>query len=98
MSGAKVRYVLSGSGHIAGVVNPPAGKKYQFWTNEDMKPEKLEDWLENAEETPGSWWVDWDQWLKRRSGKKVPAREPGAVLGKLEDAPGRYVKVRFDQR
>lgn len=98
MTGAKVRYVLSGSGHIAGVVNPPAGNKYQFWTNEDMSPEKLETWLEGAEETPGSWWVDWDKWLKRRSGKKIPAREPGAVLGTVEPAPGRYVKMRYDER
>ncbi|HVL19567.1 MAG TPA: class I poly(R)-hydroxyalkanoic acid synthase [Amaricoccus sp.] len=94
---AKVRFVLSGSGHIAGVVNPPVLQKYQFWTNADMSLPTLEDWLKEAEETPGSWWVDWDAWLKPRSGKKVPGREPGAVLGSVEDAPGSYVRVRFDR-
>lgn len=97
MKKAKVRFVLSGSGHIAGVVNPPALQKYQFWTNDEMSNPTLEDWLQDAAETPGSWWVDWDAWLKARSGRKVPAREPGAVLGALEEAPGSYVRVRFDR-
>lgn len=98
MTGADVRFVLSGSGHIAGVVNPPAGGKYQFWTNPDMSAETLEGWLKGAEETPGSWWPDWDAWLKPMSGRQVPGREPGKVLGVVEPAPGRYVKVRFDKR
>ncbi|MHA3977679.1 PHA/PHB synthase family protein [Halovulum sp. GXIMD14794] len=98
MSKAKVRFVLSGSGHIAGVVNPPATNKYQFWTNEDLSSDDISGWLENAEETPGSWWVDWDRWLSAKSGRKVNAREPGAVLGPVADAPGDYVKVRFDKR
>ncbi|MEM8787585.1 MAG: class I poly(R)-hydroxyalkanoic acid synthase [Pseudomonadota bacterium] len=98
MTGAKLRFVLSGSGHIAGVVNPPAAQKYQFWTNDDLSPKSLEDWLAEAEETPGSWWVDWDAWLAAKSGRKVKARTPGAVLGVREPAPGRYVKTRFDRR
>ncbi|MBA3324236.1 MAG: class I poly(R)-hydroxyalkanoic acid synthase, partial [Rhodobacteraceae bacterium] len=81
MTRADVRFVLAGSGHIAGVVNPPVLGKYQFWTNPDMKPPKLEDWLQGAEETPGSWWPDWDGWLKARSGRQVAARAPGARLG-----------------
>jgi polyhydroxyalkanoate synthase len=96
MTGAEVRFVLSGSGHIAGVVNPPVLQKYQFWTNPDMSQPTLEDWLKGAEETPGSWWGDWDAWLKPRSGRQVNARSPGAMLGVIEPAPGSYVKVRFD--
>jgi len=97
MTKAEVRFALSGSGHIAGVVNPPALGKYQFWTNPDMSQPTLEEWLKGAEETPGSWWPDWDAWLKPRSGRQVPARVPGAKLGVIEPAPGSYVKVRFDQ-
>ncbi len=98
MAVANVRFVLSGSGHIAGVVNPPAAGKYQYWTNEDLSPDTLEEWLAKTEERPGSWWVDWDQWLSAKSGRQVKARAPGKVLGTLEPAPGAYVKVRFDKR
>ncbi|MEM7614500.1 MAG: class I poly(R)-hydroxyalkanoic acid synthase, partial [Pseudomonadota bacterium] len=98
MTGADVRFVLSGSGHIAGVVNPPAAGKYQYWTNADLSHEEINGWLEGATETEGSWWPDWDAWLAQRSGRKVKAREPGKVLGALEEAPGRFVKVRFDQQ
>ncbi len=97
MTGADVRFVLSGSGHIAGVINPPALGKYQFWTNPDMSHKALEYWLNDAAETPGSWWPDWDAWLKARSGRQVKAREPGATLGVIEPAPGSYVRVRFDK-
>jgi len=97
MTKADVRFVLSGSGHIAGVVNPPAAGKYQFWTNPDMSEATLAEWLEGAEETAGSWWPDWDAWLKKRSGRLIAAREPGATLGVIEPAPGSYVKVRFDR-
>jgi polyhydroxyalkanoate synthase len=97
MTGATVRFVLSGSGHIAGVVNPPAANKYQFWTNPNLHHRALDFWLPEAEETPGSWWVDWDAWLKKRSGRLVAAREPGAKLGVIEEAPGSYVRVRFDK-
>ncbi|MER2508627.1 MAG: class I poly(R)-hydroxyalkanoic acid synthase [Amaricoccus sp.] len=96
MTKADLRFILSGSGHIAGVVNPPALGKYQFWTNPDMTGAELDNWLEGAEETPGSWWIDWDAWLAKRSGPDVAAREPGAVLGVIEPAPGSYVRARFD--
>jgi polyhydroxyalkanoate synthase len=95
LSAAQSRFVLSGSGHIAGVVNPPAAQKYQYWTAGIDGFETLSDWLANAEETAGSWWGDWDSWLKKRSGKKLVAR---AIKGGLEPAPGRYVKDRFDLR
>jgi len=98
MTKADVRFALAGSGHIAGVVNPPALGKYQFWTNPDMSKPTLDDWLAGAEETPGSWWPDWDAWLAKRSGRRVRAREPGAKLGVIEPAPGAYVKQRFDKR
>jgi polyhydroxyalkanoate synthase len=96
MTGADVRFILSGSGHIAGVVNPPVLGKYQFWTNPDLTQKALEDWLKGATETAGSWWPDWDAWLASRSGRKVAARQPGARLGVIEPAPGAYVRVRFD--
>lgn len=89
-----VRFVLAGSGHIAGVINPPAAKKYQHWINEDA-PLELQDWLDGAVEHPGSWWEDWHRWLKPLSGKKVPARQPGdGELDVLCDAPGTYVRVK----
>jgi len=92
------RFVLAGSGHIAGVINPPAMKKYQYWTKAGVKEATLDEWRESAVETPGSWWPDYHEWLVKQSkNKKVPAREPGKVLGTLEDAPGSYVKVRFDK-
>lgn len=98
MKPVEMRFVLSGSGHIAGVVNPPALGKYQFWTNPDMSEPELDGWMAGAEETPGSWWVDWDKWLTDRSGELIDAREPGATLGVIEPAPGSFVRVRFDQR
>ncbi|MEM8798753.1 MAG: class I poly(R)-hydroxyalkanoic acid synthase [Pseudomonadota bacterium] len=89
-----MKFVLAGSGHIAGVVNPPSAKKYQYWLN-SKKPKNVEEWVAGAEEHPGSWWPDWKSWLARRSGKKVPARIPGdGKLKALEDAPGSYVKVK----
>ena len=85
-------FCLSGSGHIAGVVNHPDAKKYQHWINPDLA-DTADDWLEGAEEHPGSWWPTWAKWLKKRSGKKVDARQPkDAGLG---DAPGTYVKRRL---
>lgn len=88
----EVRHVMAGSGHIAGVVNPPAKKKYQYWT--DGQPAAtLEEWVKTAKETPGSWWPDWAAWLEKRSGEKVPARDPSSGHFKpIEDAPGSYVK------
>jgi polyhydroxyalkanoate synthase len=93
--GGPVKYVLSGSGHIAGVVNPPASGKYQYWTNDNIKDTTLADWIKNAEEHKGSWWPDWRQWLETIDPEQVAAREPGtAALPPIEDAPGSYVRVR----
>ena len=91
-----VHYILAGSGHIAGAVNPPRSGKYQHWTNDhDRAYECVEDWLADASEHPGSWWPDWHAWLSKQSGEDVPAREPGSgALPALEAAPGSYVKVR----
>ena len=92
--GGPVRFIVAGSGHIAGVINPPAAKKYQYWTNE-MKAPDLEAWRAGATEHPGSWWPDWDQWLSKLSGEKTTARTPGdGTLKVLGDAPGEYVKVK----
>ncbi len=88
-----VTYVLAGSGHIAGVINPPTKTKYQYWTN-PKRAATLEAWMEGAEEHPGSWWPHYAEWLAKRSGGLVPAREPGAGLGTIEDAPGSYVKAK----
>ena len=98
--GGPVRFVLTGSGHIAGVVNPPAKKKYQYWTGDLPegglpKSEDVDAWLAKAAEHPGSWWPDWLAWIKQRDGKQVDAREPGGdKLAPIEDAPGSYVRVR----
>jgi polyhydroxyalkanoate synthase len=91
--GGPVTYVLAGSGHIAGVINPPTRPKYQYWTN-DRPAATLEAWIENAQEHPGSWWPHFADWLARHSGRMVPARTPGATSGAIEDAPGSYVKVK----
>jgi polyhydroxyalkanoate synthase len=93
--GGPVKYVLSGSGHIAGVVNPPASGKYQFWTNDNIKDVTLADWLKGAQEHKGSWWPDWREWLKSIDAEEVPARPVGTeALPPIEDAPGSYVRVR----
>lgn len=92
--GGEVRYVLSGSGHIAGVVNPPSRGKYRYWTG-DRTGGSFEGWIEAAEETPGSWWPDWDAWLRSRSDETVAAREIGATgFSAIEPAPGAYVRVK----
>lgn len=98
MKNAKNRMVIAGSGHIAGVVNPPALGKYMFWTRPGLRQPDIEGWLQGAEETAGSWWPDWDAWLSKLSGRKVAARQPGAVHGVIEPAPGAFVKERFDKR
>lgn len=89
------RFVLSASGHIAGVVNPPLKEKYCYWTNAKT-PKDPDTWLKGAKRQEGSWWPDWDKWLKKFAGAKdVGPRKPGAgKLTPLEDAPGSYVKVR----
>jgi polyhydroxyalkanoate synthase len=92
--GGPVRFVLSGSGHIAGVVNPAGKPKYQFWTDGPPQGE-FEDWVAKAKETPGSWWPDWIEWVVAQAPAKVPAREPGGgKLTLLGDAPGDYVRVK----
>ena len=91
--GGPVRYVLSGSGHIAGVVNPPEKHKYQYWIN-TRDEDTYEEWFENSTEHPGSWWPDWSEWLSSHSGDFIDARTPGDILGTIEDAPGSYVKVK----
>jgi len=89
-----VRYVLSASGHVAGVVNPPDKKKYNFWTAE-KNPKTPEAWLESATSTDGSWWTDWGKWMAKQGGKKVAGRDPGkGGLKAIEAAPGSYVKTR----
>ena len=94
--GGDVRFVVAGSGHIAGVINPPARQKYQFWTGPKPRNADIEGWLAKAKEHPGSWWPDWLVWLTRQSPTEVPARIPGAgALKAIEDAPGSYVKVRI---
>jgi polyhydroxyalkanoate synthase len=94
--GGRTRFVLAGSGHIAGVINPPSANKYQYWTGRKPTNANVEKWLSKAKEHPGSWWPDWLTWLKRNgSTTLVPARDPGTGgLKPVEDAPGRYVKVR----
>ncbi len=89
------RFVLAGSGHIAGVVNPPAQMKYGYWTNDDLPP-AFDDYVAGATAHKGSWWPDWLAWLALQSGGKVAARVPGeGPLKSIEDAPGRYVKERL---
>ncbi|XYK80798.1 MAG: PHA/PHB synthase family protein [Labrenzia sp.] len=93
--GGPVEYVLSGSGHIAGVVNPPVKNKYQYWTGGEARG-TLENWLKNAEEHPGSWWPYWDEWIRKNDPAETKPRKPGANRVKiLEDAPGSYVMNRI---
>lgn len=92
--GGKTTFMMSGSGHIAGVINHPNAKKYQHWTNEAL-PERVEDWMAGSGEHPGSWWNHWAGWLKPKSGKMVAARDPSkGPLKPVEDAPGSFVQVR----
>ncbi len=92
--GGDVTYVLSGSGHIAGVINPPDKQKYQYWTGE-APAGRFEDWVALAHETPGSWWPHWHAWIEQQDNRRVPARKPGGdTLIPIEEAPGSYVRVR----
>ncbi|WP_370237523.1 class I poly(R)-hydroxyalkanoic acid synthase, partial [Brevundimonas sp.] len=93
-TGADVTLTLAGSGHIAGVINPPSARKYAHWTN-DALPETFDAWLAGAKELSGSWWPHWADWLAARSGPNVAARDPEkGSLPAIEPAPGSYVKVR----
>ena len=89
----QVKFVLSGSGHIAGVINPPSANKYGYWVSEATKryPANPEEWLKAATQHEGSWWPEWLNWLKDYAGPMVIARQP---TNALEDAPGSYVRVR----
>jgi polyhydroxyalkanoate synthase subunit PhaC len=92
--GGPVRYVMAGSGHIAGVVNPPSKPKYQYWTGGPPRGE-FATWVKDAVEHPGSWWPDWAAWLAAQAPQMVKARQPGeGKLNALGDAPGEYVKVK----
>ncbi|HEY6822513.1 MAG TPA: class I poly(R)-hydroxyalkanoic acid synthase [Burkholderiales bacterium] len=96
-----VRFVLGGSGHIAGIVNPPAASKYHYWTN-DALPDTADAWFASAKQSPGSWWNDWQRWITERNGgeaDKVPARKPGdGPLKVIEDAPGSYAMLRLGSK
>jgi len=94
--GGKNRFVLGGSGHIAGIVNPPEANKYGYWTN-DKLADSPDDWYQGSENHDGSWWLDWQQWvLKQGDMDRVAVRQPGdGKLKVIEDAPGRYVKQRI---
>jgi polyhydroxyalkanoate synthase subunit PhaC len=93
--GGPVKFVLAGSGHIAGVVNPPSLGKYQYWTNDNTEELTLSEWLKSANEHTGSWWPDWREWLESIDAEQVPARPVGSeALPPIEDAPGSYVRVR----
>jgi polyhydroxyalkanoate synthase len=89
-----IRFTLSGSGHVAGVVNHPSRNKYNYWTNEKI-PTTSAEWLKTAKDNPGSWWNDWVKWSEKQSGKKVPAKSIKEGTKKLPDAPGSYVKERL---
>lgn len=92
--GGDVTFTLSGSGHIAGIVNPPAKNKYGFWTNKDL-PNSADEWFDNAKKNEGSWWTHWAKWISKHAGTKVAARIPGkGKLKAIENAPGSYVNVR----
>jgi polyhydroxyalkanoate synthase len=91
------RFVLGGSGHIAGIVNPPAANKYSYWTG-GAPSGPPDGWLKNAAQQPGSWWPDWAGWVAQHGGGKVAARVPGkGRLKAIEDAPGAYARMRVDK-
>jgi polyhydroxyalkanoate synthase len=95
--GGKSRFVLSGSGHIAGMINPPVANKYGYWTN-DALPESPDEWFAGAKQFEGSWWNDWRQWLTPYLGKEVAPRVPGkGKLKVIEAAPGSYARIRADK-
>jgi polyhydroxyalkanoate synthase len=98
--GGPTRFVLGGSGHIAGIVNPPAANKYGYWTvAAKTLPETAEAFFESAGQNEGSWWTDWQAWLTAQNDETVPARDPAkGKLKVLEDAPGSFVKFRLDQQ
>ena len=93
--GGESRFVLAASGHVAGVINPPARNKRSHWINDDLESDP-QTWFEAAEERPGSWWPDWDSWMKTYSNGTTPApdRQGNETFNPIEPAPGRYVKEK----
>ncbi len=88
----EVTFMLAGSGHIAGVINPPAAHKYGYWTNPEL-PADADDWIEDADYHEGSWWGHWNDWLRHHAGRRIKARVPGdGALEVIEPAPGSYVR------
>ncbi len=85
-----MKFVLAGSGHVAGIVNPPSAQKYNYWTN-TICPANPDEWFAQAESHKGSWWVEWAEWLETHAGENVTPRE---ITDFIENAPGSYVKVR----
>ncbi len=95
--GGPVRFVLGGSGHIAGIVNPPAANKYGYWVGPAALPETADEWLAGTQQSEGSWWTDWHGWVTKFAEAKGPARDPAkGKLKVLEDAPGSFAKLRLD--
>ncbi len=91
--GGPAKFILAGSGHIAGIINPPPGK-YPHWTN-DHNPSAPDQWLESATQHEGSWWPSWAEWVREKAGPLVKARTPGdGALEVVEDAPGSYVLIK----
>ncbi len=91
----KSRFVLGGSGHIAGVINPPKANKYGYWTN-DALPESADAWYQDAKQNDGSWWTDWQNWATKEDSAQVEKRTPGdSKLVIIEDAPGSYVQAKI---
>jgi polyhydroxyalkanoate synthase len=89
-----INFILSGSGHIAGIINPPDKKKYGYWTHEGACPAKPDDWFKKAVQHEGSWWPEWANWIKQHAGEMIPPRTPGEGATIIEDAPGSYVRKR----
>ncbi len=98
--GGPVRFVLGGSGHIAGIVNPPAANKYGYWINSAAKlPATSDAWFEGSQQHAGSWWTDWQSWVTAHDSEQVEPRDPAkGKLKVLEDAPGSFVKIRIDAK
>jgi polyhydroxyalkanoate synthase len=94
----EARFILGGSGHIAGIVNPPAANKYGYKTTTGKLPDTADEWLAKAEQHEGSWWPEWDKWVRTLSDEQVDARVPGqGKLAAIEDAPGTYVKCKMNE-
>jgi polyhydroxyalkanoate synthase len=95
LTGRDPRFVLAASGHVAGVINPPARNRRSHWINDDLNCD-AKNWLENAEEKPGSWWPDWDGWMKGHSNGSVqaPTELGNAMFRVIEPSPGRYVRQK----